>query len=582
MLKFTFWPAFQACDELKQFNNDALLLYALKLRFGIEDILTTAATSLTEDNQDKKTDLIYIDTDSKHAVIVQAYMSAKIGKKEAPSGKASDLNAAVSWLLNTPLQKLPPKLQSHAKELRRSIESKEIKRISIWYVHNCLESKNVRTELSVVEKTTQAIIEKNYSDSLPIEIQSLEVGLNVIENWYLSLSKPILITDKFTIPIPGGYRITNADWEAYVTTVPAKWLHEQFQKYKTDLFSTNVRDYLGSRDSDENINFGIKETGEKDPKRFWVFNNGISALVHKFSEIKGKNSIEIYIEGISIVNGAQTTGALGSLTGKLSDDAMVPIRFIMCNNSETIYKIVKYNNSQNRIEASDYRSGDPVQTRLIREFQRLGSLEYLGRRGGHEDAIKRKPNLLPSVTAGQSLAALHRNPEVAYHQKTRLWESNSLYAQYFNDHTSAVHIIFAYSLLKAVEQKKINLLVKNKTSKLMRDEEKQLNFFRLRGSIFLLVSAIGNCLELILNKAIPNYFDLKFKKNLSLEKAVALWNPIIEIASAFTNSLESGLSDGLKNKEAVAKSIEIFSSLISSTKAANAPIFSKFSKNITD
>ena len=54
LIKFPVWSAFEERDDLGTFGNDALLLFALQLKFDIEDISTVAATSLTEGADDKQ------------------------------------------------------------------------------------------------------------------------------------------------------------------------------------------------------------------------------------------------------------------------------------------------------------------------------------------------------------------------------------------------------------------------------------------------------------------------------------------------------------------------------------------------
>jgi hypothetical protein len=575
-----FWEAFHSRDDLSEFGADALLLFALQMRFGIEDILTIAENSLTEGSGDKKVDLVYIDSESEHAVIAQAYMSESMDKKEAPANKASDLNTAVSWLLSPPINDLPESIKSHAEELRQAINKGLIKYIYIWYVHNLPESVNVKNELATVEHTANAAIKAHFPSSTGIEIQAVEVGTSTLEQWYKSILTPILVSEEFTIPISGGFEISDADWKAYVTSIPAKWLYEQFQSYKTMLFSANVRDYLGSRKADPNINNGIKETANDDSGHFWVYNNGITVLVHKFEEKKKGDKMEIYIKGFAIVNGSQTTGAIGSLEKPPADNAKVQVRFITCNNQKTLHDIVKYNNSQNKITAPDFRSGDRTQIRLVSEFRDIPPVEYVPRRGGYVDVIKRRPNLLPSVTAGQALAAFHGKPDIAYHEKTHMWEDDKLYTTYFGDQTKAEHIIFAYSLLRAVENKKLYLRNKSKNNSLLDVEKKQLEFFRKRGSTFLMTSAIAKSLETFLNKPIPNLFSKAFKSNLSPEQAIKKWAPIVEVASAFTASLVGGLADGFKTHETVYGAIGNFQNLIASVKQANAEIFAKFASQV--
>ena len=100
--------------------------------------------------------------------------------------------------------------------------------------------------------------------------------------------------------------------------------------------------------------------------------------------------------GLSIVNGAQTTGSIANAADELAETLRVPIRFVKPQNEDVIENIVRYNNSQNKIEAADYRSGDNIQQRLREEFLTIPDAEYEGgRRGGVSDAIKRSKNTIP-------------------------------------------------------------------------------------------------------------------------------------------------------------------------------------------
>jgi hypothetical protein len=165
------------------------------------------------------------------------------------------------------------------------------------------------------------------------------------------------------------------------------------------LFSANVRDYLGARRSDSNINNGIMLTAKSEPENFWAYNNGITVLVNDFS--LGQNS-KLTVRGLSVVNGAQTTGALGSVNDPLSN-AWVQARFIKTADQDIVSNVIRYNNSQNRVTAADFRSTDKLQKRLREEFALIPDAEYEGgRRGGSESVIRRRKNLLASFTVRTS------------------------------------------------------------------------------------------------------------------------------------------------------------------------------------
>jgi hypothetical protein len=264
--------AFEARDDLVQYGSNALLLYALELKFDLEDIHTVASDALTDGSDDKKCDLIYVDADDGIVIIAQCFVSADQSKKEAPANKASDLNTGAGWLLTRELEELPERIRPAAIQLRSSLTEGKVNTVHFWYVHNLPSSQNVQSELETVKRTAYASLTQLLGPGSTPNVSVLEVGSEQIEKWYQTLTTPILVTDPQEVSVVGGYNIESDDWTAYVTAVPARWLHRLFSRYRDNLFSANVRGYLGSRRSDANINSGIKTTASDDPAHFWVYN----------------------------------------------------------------------------------------------------------------------------------------------------------------------------------------------------------------------------------------------------------------------------------------------------------------------
>jgi hypothetical protein len=566
--------AFQARTDLRIFGSNARLLFALALRYQIDDLSTVANDALTDDSDDKKCDLLYVDSEAGFAVIAQGNEAQDSNRQAAPSNKASDLNTAATWLLNRELAELPEVLQPGARQLRDALGDRKLQRLDFWYVHNLPESSNVKEELKSVELTATTALKAHYSEA-EIEVSAHEIGNRTLDDWYRALSAPILVNEAFEVAVPGGYETNGSAWRAFATAVPADWLHSVFHNHKTDLFSANLRGYLGSRQSDSNINYAIKTSVAKDPLDFWVYNNGLTALVHEYSVMSEPNStIKLKIRGLSVVNGAQTTGAIGS--GAVpGPQALVPARFVKCEDLATITNIIRYNNSQNKLEAADFRSNDRVQARLRDEFTHIPEAKYLGgRRGGADDVIKRLSNLLPADTCAQALATFHQDPVNAYHRKSELWSSDLLYSKYFFDETRATHIVFTYSLLKCVEAVRVKLR-ETAPGDLTESLQEQLAFLRLRGSAFLLVAAIAACLETFAGKALPNKFRVSFGA-VSPEQAQGYWDPIVSATFPFHSQLAPAVTGGLKNLEEASKAIANFRSMVEATKTPNAAVFHQF------
>ncbi len=317
--------AFEGRSDLAPYEENALLLFALCLRFRIDDIHSVAAESITDGSDDKGCDLVFVEKDEAFAVLAQCYQSCK-PKDSAPSRKASDLNTAAAWMLQRPIDELPQRLQPSAWELRDAINDGLITKLHVWYVHNLPESKNVKEELTTVEATIHSALNSNFRGKR-VDIVAQEIGKKTLADWYANTISTILVCDEFRIPVESGFEVRGTNWEALVTAIPAKFLWRVYRKHKSDLFSANIRDYLGSRKSDLNINHGIKMSAGDSPGDFWVFNNGLTILVNDYKHITGKKNGDLVIKGLSIVNGAQTTGAIGSLKKSPDDSAKVTCSF---------------------------------------------------------------------------------------------------------------------------------------------------------------------------------------------------------------------------------------------------------------
>lgn len=573
--------ALQNRVDLDRYSDNKRLLFALQLTFSIEDIDTIAATALTDSPNDKSCDLIYIDRSLSRVILAQGYES-KSQKSQAPGRKAASLHQAVNWLLNKDEPKGVPQSWLGAwKELHEALDEDAISNVEIWYVHNLPESTSIADEIDKARDAARLLLQQNYPKS-EIEVTSVEIGEETLSWRYQSSKTPILVTDRFRIEIPGAFEEQGATWTALCTSVPTSWIREVFARYRADLFSSNVREYLGSRRSKDNINNGIQETVKEEPANLWAYNNGITALVHDYQF--DNDSLEI--SGLSIVNGAQTTGAIGSVpTEEIGSDSRVLVRFIRCDDDATVRKIVRFNNRQNPTKASDFRSNDGIQRRLVQEFSELHVVGYSGgRRGGAEDIIRRPgENFLSADSAAQSLAAFHGESGVAYHQKSRIWEQDSIYSRVFPEGISARHIVFVASLLRAVEIEK-NELGQISAGSRTQDQKDLFDWFSLRGSIMLCVEAVGFTCESILDSVVSDPYTLHFKQNLTVADATRAWKPVIEPLLAFApGQLQTPLttSSPLRNRELVKKSLANFRSQVVATRRYIQEPFKEFSKNVS-
>jgi hypothetical protein len=141
---------------------------------------------------------------------------------------------------------------------------------------------------------------------------------------------------------------------------------------KDNLFSLNIRNYLGNNKNNQ----GIIETAKENPEKFFFFYNGISCLAKEvYWDVSNQDRVEVV--GLQVINGAQTVKALVKAAKFFKDK--LPLILVRITELEKGYgeeghlreDIIKYNNTQTTIKSSDFRSNDPVQEDLKKKFSQI-------------------------------------------------------------------------------------------------------------------------------------------------------------------------------------------------------------------
>jgi len=181
----------------------------------------------------------------------------------------------------------------------------------------------------------------------------------------------------------------------FVGRISGAQLAALFAEHRSRLFGLNIRNYIG----DNGTNKTIRKTALENADDFFFFNNGISALATRIAPDPRDKRILI-CERLSIINGAQTVRSLHkahSISASAARDAQVLIRLTefgakkTTDEQEFLDNTTKYNNTQNAIKLSDFRSNDKVQFDIRRRFEALPALRgkrflYKNKRSGERES----------------------------------------------------------------------------------------------------------------------------------------------------------------------------------------------------
>lgn len=515
-------------------NDNEIGAFAISLHFPDTTFDEVLSESVTDGPNDKSLDILHVDEEAEFAVICQCYLGQSPTSKVRDS-KASSLNQAITWIFHDDHDDtLRPEFLRQKWALRNALRDQHIRQIFVWFTHDLAESENATREVQAAGKNLEAELQSGgfvTEDGQPIDVIAKQIGEESLKETFEHASKTILVDEVNTLTTASYYETTGEDWQAVSTAVRGSWLKDLYIKHGSKLFSANVREYLGSRRSDSNINQGIKHTTLNTPADFFVFNNGVTALVNDFQlELGSQGIAEIELSGISIVNGAQTTGAISSVK-ELDENSelQVPIRFIKTKSTEIVDGVIKFNNSQNKLEPADFRSREQVQQKLVSEFARIDGVDYNGgRRGGASDKIRRS-NALDNGAVIQALASFHGKAHEAVEGHKRLWTDDKLYHDIFRTEINARHVIFCVSLVENVVQRRKELQLIGK-----REEEpspadlRELELLNIKGAQFMIAQVIGERLSTILGRNLTEKWRVGFtssiiNREVNLDEAVELW-----------------------------------------------------------
>src|SRR5262249_54769656 len=127
------------------------------------------------------------------------------------------------------------------------------------------------------------------------------------------------------------------------------------------------------------VNRGIIETASTEPEMFFAYNNGITATASKIEVISssdGACGIKS-ISDLQIVNGGQTTASVlyaKDRSGADLDRVLVPMKLSVIEREridETVPKISRFANTQNKISEADFFSSHGFHVKMEQISRRL-------------------------------------------------------------------------------------------------------------------------------------------------------------------------------------------------------------------
>ena len=175
------------------------------------------------------------------------------------------------------------------------------------------------------------------------DVKFIPVGADLLQRLYRNTIDVIETEINFDnkILLPDIQNVTQSylgfiDYEEYL-----KLIMDDNGDIRKSVFYDNVRDYQG----DNPVNHEMAETVGSDPQKFVLFNNGVTVICKRLSNLRNKFTLTDY----QIVNGCQTSHVLFNNREAITSGLQVPIKLIETDNDETVNQIIKATNRQTQV-----------------------------------------------------------------------------------------------------------------------------------------------------------------------------------------------------------------------------------------
>lgn len=335
----------------------ALAAYTLVGICDLDD--TAAAGAVTDGKNDGGIDALHFDRTSNRLIFVQSKFK-RSGTAPAQDENLKTING-IRALQARRFDLFNDTFRNRLDEIEAALDTVGVQLVLILAFLGDNVGPHVTGDLNAL---------KNEMNRLNPRMDWQSAGLAVIYDWLVAEQTPQVVSVNVTL---ANWACITAPRKAVYGQITAASLADLVVDKGKALFERNIRHYLGS----VGVNTAIEETVRRRPGDFFYLNNGITAVAETLVQGGGNEAQCTFgLTNVSIVNGAQTAGAIANATlaGALSADAklLITIIEIGAGADDIGMRITRARNHQNVVRGVDFAALDPNQERLRQEMALAG------------------------------------------------------------------------------------------------------------------------------------------------------------------------------------------------------------------
>lgn len=373
-------------SQRSNFLSKAIAAFVLHEDAGAS--IDEAVAASIDGGLDHGIDSVFVAPDQTIWLVQSKYKDSGTGEPEL--GDVSKFRDGVTDLLQGRWERFNNALQSRQAAITNALNS-GVCRIKVVLAYS-------GTAVSDDRRDIFADLERAFNGTNPGFLRCHAYGLATLHDLHLNGISAQSIEAEVELRDFGH---TQEPYRAFYGRMEAKRLAELWAAHKDHLVDRNIRRFKGTT----TVNTGLSETLQQEAQHFFYFNNGVTFLCDAIQEQHPRDphrqTGRFRVRGLSIINGAQTVGAIARqpLAHYDANPAVVMATFVCLENAPDGFgdRVTQSRNRQNAVDLEDFAALDERQTMWQQTLQMAG-MTYLVRQGEDD------PPLSPTCFSARELA----------------------------------------------------------------------------------------------------------------------------------------------------------------------------------
>lgn len=351
------------------FLSKAIAAFVLHEEAGAS--LEDAVAATIDGCMDHGIDSVFVAPDETIWLVQSKYKDSGAGEPEL--GDVSKFRDGITDLLHGHWERFNDVLQSRRVSITRALNS-GVCHVKVVLAHSGGAVSDDRRHIF-------SDLERAFNGTSPGFVRCYTYGLSSLHDLNLDGASAHPIEAEIELR-DFGHR--QEPYKAFYGCIEAKRLAELWALHKDHLVERNIRRFKGST----TVNAGLSETLQQESRNFFYFNNGVTFLCSSIQEQHPRDAHRqigrFRVRGLSIINGAQTVGAISkvAITHYDTNPAVVMATFVCLENAPDDFgdRVTQSRNRQNAVDIEDFAALDERQE-VWRQTLRMAGIEYVVRQG---------------------------------------------------------------------------------------------------------------------------------------------------------------------------------------------------------